>query len=169
MHLGRHRARDRPGGLFLGPIEAAPVTVGEELDDGEAVPDDAVAVPQDRNLAERRRELAAFAAFLPVGVEHRHDELLELLARLLAREPPAHRPAGISAVADDQLEQDQLLQDVAASSIAVRNSAIPLPVSLDVVKMAGCAAGCLAASAAAIAIVSASAVGFTLSALVSTR
>ena len=31
------------------------------------------------------RELVAFAALLPFVVEHRHDEFLELLARLLAR------------------------------------------------------------------------------------
>ena len=93
------------------------------------------------------RELVAFAALLPFVVEHRHDELLELLARLLAGEPAAHRPARISAVADDQLEQARLPQVVAASRMAVRNSATPLPVSLDVVKMVGWAAGCLAASA----------------------
>jgi hypothetical protein len=40
--------------------------------------------------------------------------------------------------------------EVAASRTAVRNSAIPLPVSLDVVNIDGCAAGCLAASVAVI-------------------
>src|SRR5207248_2350138 len=68
------------------------------------VPYDAVAVPQDRHLAEGRRELVALAPFLPLGVVERDDIFLELLARLLAGEPAAHRPAGISAVADDQSE-----------------------------------------------------------------
>ena len=87
----------------------------------------------------------AFAPLLPIGVEHRHDIFLELFARLLAGEPAAHGPAGIGPVADDQLEQVRPYV-VAASRIAVRNSAIPLPVSLEVVKMDGCAAGCFAAS-----------------------
>ena len=71
--------------FVLGPIERRPVAVGEELDDRQAVPHDAFAVPQDRHLAERRRELVAFAPLLPFVVEHRHDQFLELFARLLAR------------------------------------------------------------------------------------
>ena len=43
--------------------------VGEELDDREAVPNDDVAIPQDRHFAERGRELVAVAEFLPFFVE----------------------------------------------------------------------------------------------------
>src|SRR5438132_4204430 len=48
----------------------------------------------------------------------------------------------------------------AASKTAVLNSAMPLPVSLDVVKMAGCAAGCFAASLATPSYTAPSAEGF---------
>src|SRR5690348_9119459 len=108
MHLGRHRSSDRARGLLSGPVEGTSVPVGEEFDDRQAVPDDAVAVPQNRNLAEGRSEFVAFAPLFPFVVEQRHDIFFELLARLLDREPAAHRPARIGPVADNQLEQSTL-------------------------------------------------------------
>ena len=105
MHFGGHRSRHSARGFLLGPIFLAPGPVGEEFDDRQTVPHHAIAVPQDRDFAQRRGKFVAFAPFFPRIVEHRHDQFLKRLARLFDREPAAHRPAGISPVADDQLEQ----------------------------------------------------------------
>src|SRR5579864_9580926 len=105
MHFSRHRSGDCTRVLILGPIERRAVAVGEEFNDRKAVPNDNVAIPEDRYLAEGGRELIAFTPFVPILIEHRHDQLLELLARLLAGEPAAERPAGVGTIADDQLEQ----------------------------------------------------------------
>ena len=88
MHFGRHRPRHSARAFIFGPIERRADAVGEKLDDRQAVPDDDLAVPQDRHLAERGRELVAFAPLLPFGVEHRHDQFLELFARLLGASQP---------------------------------------------------------------------------------
>ena len=105
MHLGSHGARHPASRFVLRPEFVAADAVDEEFDDRKAVPDHAIAVPEDRHLAHRRRELVALAALLPLLVEHGNDEFLEFLARLPAREPAAHRPARIGTIADDQLEQ----------------------------------------------------------------
>ena len=146
VHFRRHRPRHPARAIIFGPVTVPADPIREELDDRQAVPHDAFTVPQDRHLAERRGEFVALAPLLPFRVEHRDDIFLEFLARLLARQPAAHGPAGIGPIADDQLKQGLRPYVVAASRIAVLNSAMPLPVSLDVVKMAGCAAGCFAAS-----------------------
>ena len=60
-------------------------------------------------------------------------------------------------------------EESAASSTAVRSSAIPAPVSLEVDRIKGCAAWCLRASVRTDSIVTSSAVGLILSVLVRTR
>ena len=147
MHFGRHRPRHAAGGLVLAANSCSrPYAVGEELDDREAVPDDAVAVPQDRHLAERRGEFVAFAALLPLLVEHRDDELLELLTRLLHRQPAAHRPARIGAVADDELEQVDSLRRTRLRGLPFVTRQCPRRFRSTSRSDGGCAAGCLAAS-----------------------
>ncbi len=163
MHLSRHRARHGPRRFLLRPEAVAPNPISAEFDDRQAVPDHAFLIPQDRDLAERRGELVALTALLPCLIEQRDDQLLEFQPGLLERQPAAHRPAAIGPVADNQLHE------ITASRIAVLNSAIPFPVSLDVGRMSGWAAGCFAASTRIASMVFSSSVGFTLSALVRTR
>ena len=52
VHLGGHRAGDGACALVLRPVQGAAEAVSEEFDDRQAVPDDDLAVPQDRHLAE---------------------------------------------------------------------------------------------------------------------
>ena len=58
----------------------------------QAVPDHCLIVPEDRHLAARGRELVAFHPLVPLGIEHRHSDLLERETRLLDRQPASKRP-----------------------------------------------------------------------------
>ncbi len=135
MHFGGHRARHSARGIVVGPEFIAADSIGEEFDDRDRIPHHAIAIPQHRHLAERGREFIAFAALFPILVEHRDDQLLELELRLPTRKPAAHRPGRIGTIADNQLHVR------AASRIAVLNSFMPSPVSLEVANRVGCEAG----------------------------
>ena len=78
MHFRGHRPRHPARGVIGRPEFVAPDAVGKEFDDRDRIPHHAVAVPQDRHLAERRREFIALAELFPSLVEHRHDQFLEL-------------------------------------------------------------------------------------------
>ena len=53
------------------------MTISEEFDDRQAVPDDAILVPQDRYLAGRGSELVALAAAISFLVVERDDDFVE--------------------------------------------------------------------------------------------
>src|SRR3546814_14965463 len=57
-----------------------------------SIPDDDIAIPQDRHLAAARRELIVLPALRPGVVIKRNDDFLEREARLLDRQPAAERP-----------------------------------------------------------------------------
>src|SRR5690606_27853505 len=91
------------------PEAVAPDLVGKVFEDGEAVPDHRIAVPQHRDLAGRWLEIAVLALdrfpFLAGDIDR---QLIESKAGLLGREPAAQRPARIVPVADDQLHRGSL-------------------------------------------------------------
>ena len=77
MHFGDHRAGHAARGIVLGPEPLAPALVRAIFENGEAVPNDGFAVPQDRHLARRGLEAVLLLGAFPLFAEHRHGDLLE--------------------------------------------------------------------------------------------
>src|SRR5690606_302136 len=92
------------------------------VDDRQAFPYSDVAVPQDRHLAIRRRELGTGPARVPRIVIERRDDLLERQPRLPDREPAAQRPAAIRLVADEEPERHGSAFRLSHRAIAERDA-----------------------------------------------
>ena len=94
MHFRHHGTGHAARGIVTGPEAIPPDAVGQIFQNRQTVPDDHIAIPQDRHLAARGREIALLALGLfPILAIDVDGQLLEMEPGLLDCQPATQGPA----------------------------------------------------------------------------